>query len=66
MYVWSSLWPRSYLHNRTPVVTVLRLLLFWLPYVTELQVFDATVSAPSSVPLVGWVVDAFMVFVGVY
>ena len=31
---------------------------------TELRFFDATVSAPSSVPLLGWAVDTFMVLVG--
>ena len=64
MYVWSSLRPRSYLHHRTLAVAAGRLFLFWLPYITELSAFDATVSAPSSIPLVGWAVDAFMVFGG--
>ena len=64
MYIWSSLWPRSYLRRRTLAIAASRLFVFWLPYITELPAFDATVSAPSSVPLVGWAVDAFMVFVG--
>ena len=64
MYVWSSLRPRSYLHHRTLAVAAGRLYVFWLPYITELSAFDATVSSPSSIPFVGWAVDAFMVFVG--
>ena len=43
---------------------VLRLIAFWLPYFTELRVFDATVSSPSSIPFVGWAVDFVLVFVG--
>ena len=64
MYVWSSLLPRSYLRHRTLAVVVLRLIAFWPPYITELRAFDATVSAPSSTPFVGWAVDTCMVFVG--
>ena len=64
MYLWSSLRPRTYLRHRTLVVAVLRLIVFCTPYITELRVFDATVSAPSSTPFVGWAVDMLMVFVG--
>ena len=64
MYVWSSLRTRSYLRNRTLVVAVLRLFAFSSPYITELRVFDATVSMPSSIPFLGWAVDAFKLLVG--
>ena len=42
---------------------VLRLIVFWPPHITQLRVFDATVSAPSSIPFVSWAVDTFMVFI---
>ena len=64
MYLWSSLRPRTYLRYRTLVVAVLRLVVFCTPYITELRVFDATVSSPSSTPFVGWAIDMLMVFVG--
>ena len=64
MYVWSSLWPRSFLRHRTLAVTAVRLFAFCIPVITALPPFDATISAPSSIPLVGWAVDTFMVVVG--
>ena len=64
MYVWSSLRPWSYLRHRTLAVVVLRLFAFCTPFMTELRVFDATVSVPSSIPFVGWAVDAFKLLIG--
>ena len=64
MYVWSSLQPRSYLRHRSLAITVLRLFVFCMPVITALPPFDATISAPSSIPFVGWAVDTFMMFVG--
>ena len=43
-------------------VTEVRLFAFCIPVITALPAFDATVSAPSGIPFVGWAVDA--VFLG--
>lgn len=62
MYVWAGLAPRSYLRHRTPLMCLARLNCFVLPVVSTREAFDALVRSPSQLPLLGWSLTAFMLF----
>ena len=64
MFVCATFVPRAYLRHRNWALAICRLYAFALPYASALPLFNATAAAPSSLPGLGWAVDAFMALFG--
>lgn len=64
MAVLPTLWPHGYVQHRTLILTAVRINLMAYPVATSLRLFNATVSAPSSLPGLGWAIDCFLALFG--